>query len=345
MLLAYEITCRYGLWLAVLAVSGCMHAQPQAEDDPTQYDAPTLYAPDGPTQTSSTVTAPQWIADHYIGSTSQGHQHVGNTIETMQAACLAHFPKAQTNTSQTSGKAVHICKNPRYFLTVTYAPNSQVNCEVSGWGQWAPVQCYAPEQQTRTRTVSVLPEGGGAGCPALSETRLCDLPPAQQSWTRAGREGETITPPAEGSYRYGCDDADDAGCPAGDVWSAARVFSAPFGCNNTTFGDPIEGVEKTCQVSSVAPNAPPNSGTASLQWQAPTANVDGSALTNLAGFRIYYGTETEPHRWQIDIGSPSTTRYTVTNLMGGVRYVFAVRALNTAGAESSDSNVATKQMP
>ena len=30
-------------------------------------------------------------------------------------------------------------------------------------------------------------------------------------------------------------------------------------------------------------------GTATLSWTAPTQNTDDSALTDLAGFRVYYG--------------------------------------------------------
>lgn len=330
-------------WLLMLALCGCVHTQQQDSDDPTQYDAPPNV--DGPTQTSSTVTAPQWIADHYIGTTSQGHQHVGATIEALAAACLAHFPKAQSNTSTTSGKAVHICKNPRYFQTITYTPNVAVNCGVSPWTDWQPVQCYAPDNQTRTREVNVLPENGGTGCPALSETQRCPLPPAQQAWTRAGVEGSTITPPAESSYRYGCDAADGAGCPAESVWSTTHVFASAFGCNNVTFGDPIEGVPKVCQISNTKPAAPANSGTASLYWQAPTTNQDGSKLTNLAGYRVYYGTEDQPQRWSIGIASPTVTSLVVNNLMGGVKYLFVVRAVNTNGAESENSNQASKQLP
>src|SRR5438309_11629995 len=37
------------------------------------------------------------------------------------------------------------------------------------------------------------------------------------------------------------------------------------------------------------PPPPPTSGTATLSWLAPTTNTDGAALTDLAGYVIYYG--------------------------------------------------------
>jgi len=37
-------------------------------------------------------------------------------------------------------------------------------------------------------------------------------------------------------------------------------------------------------------------GTATLTWTASTTGVDGTPLTNLAGYRIYYGTSVKVFR-------------------------------------------------
>jgi hypothetical protein len=42
--------------------------------------------------------------------------------------------------------------------------------------------------------------------------------------------------------------------------------------------------------SSNTHNNPPSGTTATLTWDAPTTNADGTPLTDLAGYRIYYGT-------------------------------------------------------
>jgi len=82
-------------------------------------------------------------------------------------------------------------------------------------------------------------------------------------------------------------------------------------------------------------------GNATLSWQAPTENDDGSALGNLAGFRIVYGTSASAMTQTIDIANPSVNTYVVNSLTPATWY-FAVKAYNTTGGESSLSAVASK---
>src|ERR1700722_11452593 len=77
---------------------------------------------------------------------------------------------------------------------------------------------------------------------------------------------------------------------------------------------------------------------ATLSWKPPTVNSNGSALTNLAGYRIYYGTKATALTNSITINSVGVTTHVVTDLSPGV-YYFALMAFNTAGAESKLSNV------
>lgn len=87
-----------------------------------------------------------------------------------------------------------------------------------------------------------------------------------------------------------------------------------------------------------------SSGTASLSWTPPTTNTDGSTLTNLAGYRISYGTSASALTQQIQISNPGVASYVVSGLGSGT-YYFAIRAYNTAGAESASSTVASKTIP
>lgn len=75
-----------------------------------------------------------------------------------------------------------------------------------------------------------------------------------------------------------------------------------------------------------------------LSWKAPTENANGSALTNLAGYRIQYGTSPAALSKTITINSVGRTTEVVTNLASGT-YYFAILAYNAAGAESKLSNV------
>src|SRR3569832_1557229 len=80
------------------------------------------------------------------------------------------------------------------------------------------------------------------------------------------------------------------------------------------------------------------SAQASLTWEAPTANADGSALTDLAGFKIYHGTTsplTKENSQMIDAGN--TTTYTVEGLDTATHY-FVVTSYEMLGKESEFSN-------
>jgi len=87
----------------------------------------------------------------------------------------------------------------------------------------------------------------------------------------------------------------------------------------------------------------PTSGTnaATLSWSAPTENEDGSALTNLSGYRIRYGTKADELTSEITINTAGITTYMVTDLAPAT-YYFAIKAVSASGAESSLSDVASK---
>jgi hypothetical protein len=88
----------------------------------------------------------------------------------------------------------------------------------------------------------------------------------------------------------------------------------------------------------------PTTGSVTLSWTPPTENSDGTALTNLAGFRIQYGTSATALTQTVDIANPGMATYVVTGLSSGSWY-FAVRAYTSSGAESANSNVASKSIP
>ncbi len=84
-----------------------------------------------------------------------------------------------------------------------------------------------------------------------------------------------------------------------------------------------------------------NQGMATLTWQAPTQNTDGSSLTDLAGYHIYYGSSQNALNQMITVSNPATTTYQIDNLGTGTWY-FAVAAYSTSGTESARSNVGSK---
>jgi hypothetical protein len=92
----------------------------------------------------------------------------------------------------------------------------------------------------------------------------------------------------------------------------------------------------TTPTSTPAPTAKAESIT--LSWAAPTENTDGSALTNLSGFDIYYGTSSAALTQKININSVGLLTYVVENLSSGT-WFFEVVAVNAAGVQSGPSSV------
>jgi hypothetical protein len=82
-------------------------------------------------------------------------------------------------------------------------------------------------------------------------------------------------------------------------------------------------------------------GAATLSWTAPTENEDGSTLTDLAGYRIYYGTSSGNYTTTIVIDNPSITTYVVEDLSPAT-YYFAAKSYTSLGIESKFSGEAVK---
>jgi Fibronectin type III domain len=109
------------------------------------------------------------------------------------------------------------------------------------------------------------------------------------------------------------------------------------GCGGS--GEPSGGAEAPAPVS---PPLPTHS--AIVSWSVPTMNTDGTAITDLYGFRIHYGTSAMNLSLAVVVPDATTTSYTVTGLSPGT-YYFAVASLNSAQASSDLSNVASKTVP
>jgi len=89
------------------------------------------------------------------------------------------------------------------------------------------------------------------------------------------------------------------------------------------------------------PSPPPTSGTATLSWLAPTTDTDGAPLTDLAGYRIYYGTSAGALSDTIPLTSVGLQTYVIPNLSPGTWY-FAVKAVASTGVESALSVIVSK---
>ena len=70
-------------------------------------------------------------------------------------------------------------------------------------------------------------------------------------------------------------------------------------------------------------------------WSVPTQNTDGSPLTDLTSFRLYYGQASGNYTSTVEISDPTATSY-VLELQPGT-YYFSLTAFNAAGEQSDFS--------
>ncbi len=83
-----------------------------------------------------------------------------------------------------------------------------------------------------------------------------------------------------------------------------------------------------------------NTGEVLLTW-------DESHQADLAGYKIYYGTESRNYTEMVDVGlteSPEKPRYLIRNLQKGKTYFFAVTAYDRSNNESGFSNETSKEI-
>lgn len=76
-----------------------------------------------------------------------------------------------------------------------------------------------------------------------------------------------------------------------------------------------------------------STGSVTISWLPPTENVDGSALSNLAGYHIYYGTSQSSLTKMVNITNPGLATYVLSDLAAATWY-FALASVNSNGVES-----------
>lgn len=80
-------------------------------------------------------------------------------------------------------------------------------------------------------------------------------------------------------------------------------------------------------------------GTANITWTPPTTNMDGTPLTDLAGYRILYGTTPTDLTQAVEVKDASARGYVLQ--LPAATYSFAVQSIDSAGTVSPMSNIAT----
>jgi hypothetical protein len=96
--------------------------------------------------------------------------------------------------------------------------------------------------------------------------------------------------------------------------------------------------------STAVASAQPSAGTVTVSWTAPTQNTDGTPMTDLVGFHIYYGPAATELINVIAVDGAGTLSYAIGDLSPGTWYI-AVAAYNSEDIESRLSGTVPVTLP
>jgi hypothetical protein len=152
----------------------------------------------------------------------------------------------------------------------------------------------------------------------------------------------TVTAPNVGELKFSI-----ANMPRWAQFDSATgvLFGTPQAGDEGSYTDILisvssDGLTDTLPVFSVTVNQV-SPGSVTLNWISPSQNTDSSTLTNLAGFKIYFGTSLGSYSNTVLIDNPGITTFVVENLAPNTWY-FVLTAYDQWGKESDFSNVVTK---
>jgi hypothetical protein len=147
---------------------------------------------------------------------------------------------------------------------------------------------------------------------------------------------------ANGSATLTWSGEDAASCTASGGWSGSRSVSGSFDT-----GPLARTTSYTLSCTGPSGNALASVTVEvldrTLHWQPPTQNVDGTPLTDLAGYNVHWGTRSRSYQGSHTIHDPSVTRWEADIAPG--TYYFSLTAFDTDGSQSSYSNEVIKTIP
>lgn len=109
--------------------------------------------------------------------------------------------------------------------------------------------------------------------------------------------------------------------------------------SNITITASDGGTTASLQPFAITVSAPSAlAGGVNISWMPPTTATDGSTLTDLAGYNIYYGTSPGALTQKVQVTNIGVTTSVITGLASGTWY-FVVTSYTTQGTESVPSNV------
>lgn len=123
--------------------------------------------------------------------------------------------------------------------------------------------------------------------------------------------------------------------------STGTLYGTPAAADVGSYGNVTISVSDGKAAASLAPFAitvaPAPTRSVTLNWTAPTSNTDGSALTDLAGYRVSYGNASKSYQTTVSVPNAGATSVVLEGLAPGTWY-FAIRSYTNAGVDSAYSS-------
>jgi len=116
----------------------------------------------------------------------------------------------------------------------------------------------------------------------------------------------------------------------------SKGLAAALAAGTTTITAVSGSISASASLTVTAPAPVPAPGSTTLSWTAPSQRVDGSPITNLAGYRLYYGTSSGNYTAVQDLGNVTTLNLATLSLGQGT-YYFVLTAYDIQNYESGYS--------
>ena len=228
--------------------------------------------------------------------------------------------------------------------TLSWSSSNATSCTASG--DWSGTKGVSGSQAlssiTANKTYNLNCTGsGGSTNDSVSVTLSLPLPSITITASPSSiTSGESTTLSWSSSNATSCtasvDWSGSKGTSGTELMSSITANSTfSLQCSNTT-GSQSGSVNVTV--------SPVQSGTALISWTSPLLNTDNSTLTDLTGFKFYYGTLPGNYTKSLTVNSPGISSFLIENLSSTTWY-FSMTAYNSTNVESVKSAEVSKTIP
>jgi hypothetical protein len=173
---------------------------------------------------------------------------------------------------------------------------------------------------------------------STSQTRNVTVTPAAPPSVDLSADPDWVAHGTSTALAWNTTNADS--CTASGAWSGSKNASGGTENVGPITEDSTYSISCSGSGGSAVSAVSVGVRSALLSWEAPKQNVDGSQLTDLTGFKVYYGQGSRNYSNVIPINDPATLELQI-DLNPGT-YYFTVTAVNAADEESAFSGEVSK---